>query len=118
MSSRPGLPARDDAPMVRGGCLPTHSDGGAARMVDNADAAPPRDLDRAVCARCGRAFSLSWPIALGTVLLVLGWQLVVTITGLRPEVLPSPRIVWDSGWAERSTLLQHGPDRGRDRGRT
>ena len=108
MSSRPGPPARDDAQVASPAeNALSYSVGGAARMVDSVSAAPQRDQAGRLARVAGRAFSLSWPIVLGTVLLVLGWQLVVTITGLRPEVLPSPRIVWDSGWADRSTLLSN-----------
>ena len=70
-------------------------------------AAPRRDQAGGLARLVGRGFSLSWPILLGVVLLVFGWQLVVVVTGLRAEVLPSPLVVWKSGWAARTTILSN-----------
>jgi ABC-type nitrate/sulfonate/bicarbonate transport system permease component len=109
--STPGPAGQDEEQLdSSAGDAWTYSGSGAAHAGGSASAAPLRGQRGRLARGARRALRLSWPIVLGTVLLVLVWQLVVTLTGLRPEVLPSPRIVWDSGWAERATLLSNtGP---------
>ena len=40
-----------------------------------------------------RAFGLAWPIVLSLVVFVVAWQLVVTLSGLPPYILPGPLVV-------------------------
>jgi ABC-type nitrate/sulfonate/bicarbonate transport system permease component len=44
------------------------------------------------------------PVVVVAVLLV-GWQLAVTVSGVAPQVLPSPLRVVEQGWANRAALL-------------
>jgi ABC-type nitrate/sulfonate/bicarbonate transport system permease component len=45
-----------------------------------------------------------WPSLLLVVVVVLGWQVAVNLTGVRPQVLPSPLRVVQQGWAYRADV--------------
>ena len=47
------------------------------------------------------------PAILVAVVLVAAWQLYVMISGIRPQVLPSPARVLQQGWAYRSDIAGH-----------
>jgi ABC-type nitrate/sulfonate/bicarbonate transport system permease component len=77
----------------------------------------PADVSGSTPARTGqgrtegpfllRSWQNLWPLLLGIGVLLLAWQLVVVVTGLRPAVLPPPAQVWRNGWADRSVLLSN-----------
>ncbi|AWG98559.1 ABC transporter permease [Rhodococcus ruber] len=47
------------------------------------------------------------PAALTVAALALGWQLYVAVSGIRPQVLPSPTRVLEQGWAHRTDIAGH-----------
>lgn len=47
------------------------------------------------------------PAALTVAALALGWQLYVAVSGIRPQVLPSPARVLEQGWAHRTDIAGH-----------
>lgn len=47
------------------------------------------------------------PAALAVAALALGWQLYVAVSGIRPQVLPSPARVLEQGWAHRTDIAGH-----------
>ena len=51
-----------------------------------------------------RVFRLVWPPALTVVLVLLAWQALVTLSGVRPYLLPSPVDVFSALIAEAGTL--------------
>ncbi|MEJ8277955.1 ABC transporter permease [Pseudonocardia spirodelae] len=48
-----------------------------------------------------------WPAAALVAALLAGWQVAVTATGVRPQVLPSPLRVVEQGWAFRGQLWEN-----------
>lgn len=46
------------------------------------------------------------PLAFAAALIAV-WELGVRLTGTRPQVLPPPSLVADSGWAQRDAILVH-----------
>ncbi|WP_459546008.1 ABC transporter permease [Nocardia sp. X0981] len=75
---------------------------------------PPSDTARGVPlgpspATSGRSAGIGWAIpAVVTVgVLVVLWQLYVTLSGVRPQVLPSPVRVVEQGWAHREEIGTH-----------
>jgi len=57
--------------------------------------------------RIFRAFRKSAPAIAGVVSVILAWQAVVVLTGVRPDVLPSPVRVFTMAWVYRATLFDH-----------
>ena len=47
---------------------------------------------------------MGWPALLLVGVAVLGWQVAVNLTGVRPEVLPSPLRVLQQGWTHRADV--------------
>ncbi|KOS54136.1 ABC transporter permease [Rhodococcus sp. CSLK01-03] len=47
------------------------------------------------------------PAAVTVAALALGWQLYVAVSGIRPQVLPSPARVLGQGWAHRADIAGH-----------
>ncbi|MGC0363131.1 ABC-type nitrate/sulfonate/bicarbonate transport system permease component [Rhodococcus sp. 27YEA15] len=47
------------------------------------------------------------PALMVLVLLVLAWQVYVDVSGIRPQVLPSPARVLSQGWDNRSVIAGH-----------
>ncbi|NGP08566.1 ABC transporter permease [Rhodococcus sp. 14C212] len=47
------------------------------------------------------------PAVLVVAALTVGWQLYVTLSGIRPQVLPSPARVLGQGWAHRDDIAGH-----------
>jgi ABC-type nitrate/sulfonate/bicarbonate transport system permease component len=45
-----------------------------------------------------------WPALLLVGVVVLGWQVAVNVTGVRPQVLPSPLRVLQQGWTHRADV--------------
>lgn len=52
----------------------------------------------------GTALRRSGPALLLVLALLVAWQIAVTVTGVRPQVLPSPVRVVEQGWAFREVL--------------
>jgi ABC-type nitrate/sulfonate/bicarbonate transport system permease component len=48
------------------------------------------------------------PALLVVLLLLLAWQVAVQLTGVRPQILPSPLRVVQQGWLNRDDLARHG----------
>jgi NitT/TauT family transport system permease protein len=48
-----------------------------------------------------------WPTAALFVLLILAWQLAVSLSGIRAYLLPAPLSVWDSLWSPEIPWGQH-----------
>jgi ABC-type nitrate/sulfonate/bicarbonate transport system permease component len=48
------------------------------------------------------------PAVVVVLLLLVGWQLAVQLTGVRPQILPSPLRVAEQGWLNRDDLARHG----------
>lgn len=59
--------------------------------------APPRPVRRSLLRQ-------AWPAAALLAVLLVGWQVYVTVSGIRPQVLPSPLRVLEQGWAAREQL--------------
>lgn len=53
-----------------------------------------------------RVFAIGPALAL-VVLGIIGWQWIVTATGVAPQVLPSPVRVVEQGWAFRAVIWSH-----------
>ncbi|WP_336082757.1 ABC transporter permease [Nocardia sp. SSK8] len=74
---------------------------------------PPPELSVAAAptARSARArgAGLRWalPSVLTVAVLVVLWQVYVTTSGIRPQVLPSPMRVLEQGWAHRDDIATH-----------
>jgi ABC-type nitrate/sulfonate/bicarbonate transport system permease component len=51
-----------------------------------------------------RALRRAWPALLLVVLGLVAWQVCVDVSGVRPQVLPSPLRVVEQGWAYRGPL--------------
>ncbi|MCZ4562331.1 ABC transporter permease [Rhodococcus sp. IEGM 1401] len=49
----------------------------------------------------------AWPALTVVVLLIAAWQIYVEISGIRPQVLPSPRRVVVQGWAQRDAIAEN-----------
>lgn len=47
------------------------------------------------------------PVLLVAAAVLAAWQLAVTVTGVRPQVLPGPLRVLEQGWAFREVLATH-----------
>lgn len=48
------------------------------------------------------------PALLVVAVLLLAWQVAVQLTGVRPQILPSPLRVAQQGWLNRDDLARHG----------
>ena len=48
------------------------------------------------------------PALLVVLLLLVAWQVAVQLTGVRPQILPSPLRVVQQGWLSRDDLTRHG----------
>lgn len=51
-----------------------------------------------------RTLQRVWPPLLLVVVLIAGWQFIVTSQGISHEVLPPPTQILSSGWSDRSSL--------------
>lgn len=69
-----------------------------------ADAAEPRPGP----SRTRRLLRTVGPALVVVLLLLVGWQLAVQLTGVRPQILPSPLRVAEQGWLNRDDLGRHG----------
>ncbi|MDV6305393.1 ABC transporter permease [Rhodococcus cerastii] len=49
----------------------------------------------------------AWPALTVVVLLIAAWQIYVEISGIRPQVLPSPSRVVVQGWAQRDAIAEN-----------
>ncbi|MFY2790956.1 ABC transporter permease [Rhodococcus sp. KRD162] len=49
----------------------------------------------------------AWPAVTVVVALIAAWQLYVQISGIRPQVLPSPARVVVQGWAQRDAIAEN-----------
>lgn len=58
--------------------------------------------------RTRRLLRAAGPALLIVALLLVGWQLAVQLTGVRPQILPSPLRVAEQGWLNRDDLARHG----------
>jgi ABC-type nitrate/sulfonate/bicarbonate transport system permease component len=48
------------------------------------------------------------PALLVVLLMLVAWQVAVQLTGVRPQILPSPLRVIEQGWLNRDDLARHG----------
>ncbi len=65
-------------------------------------AAPPRTV--APGAALTSLLRRVWPAALVVVIGLVAWQVAVQVSGVRPQVLPSPLRVVEQGWANRALI--------------
>lgn len=75
---------------------------------------PPSDIAHEVAlgpspATSGRPVGIGWaiPAVVTVAALVALWQIYVTISAVRPQVLPSPVRVVEQGWAHRAEIGTH-----------
>ncbi|GAA1999074.1 ABC transporter permease [Nakamurella flavida] len=54
--------------------------------------------------RATGALALVWPALLVVAVLLVGWQISVTLGDVRPQILPSPLRVVEQGWAQRAVI--------------
>lgn len=63
--------------------------------------------DATAFGRTRNAVRWAWPAVTIVVLLLALWQTYVMVSGIRPQVLPSPARVITQGWANRTALLDN-----------
>lgn len=68
---------------------------------------PPSSTPPAVTGSGFSALGRLVPALATVVLLVAGWQVYVEISGIRPQLLPSPLRVLEQGWAHRDEIAVH-----------
>ncbi|KZF11526.1 nitrate ABC transporter permease [Rhodococcus sp. EPR-157] len=66
-------------------------------------AEPAGQADR----RLGAAIRFALPSATIVLVLVVAWQVYVTVSGIRPQVLPSPSRIVSQGWAHREAIAEN-----------
>lgn len=54
-----------------------------------------------------RAMRVAGPAVIAAIGLLAVWQTYVVVSGIRPQVLPSPLRVVEQGWASRDTIAVH-----------
>ncbi|MGB3370461.1 MAG: ABC transporter permease [Rhodococcus sp. (in: high G+C Gram-positive bacteria)] len=57
--------------------------------------------------RLGAAIRFAFPSATIVLVLVVAWQVYVTVSGIRPQVLPSPSRIVSQGWAHREAIAEN-----------
>lgn len=90
------------APASRPGAGPTGADVGPAPGPTSAGGPRPGPSGTR------RLLRTVGPALLVVLLLLVGWQVAVQLSGVRPQILPSPLRVAEQGWLNRDDLARHG----------
>lgn len=90
------------------GTWPGRTAAGGPATGDVADVAPGRRRGRSGAGPLASVWSATRaaaPAAVVVLVLLVGWQIAVTVMAVRPQILPSPLRVVQQGWLDRADLF-------------